>query len=112
MAECGSTSSTEVDASTARCAGAGGSSGRREEGCRVAENACPACGCAFAECECSDREPKRKIKGKLSPYQRIVRAAKRGTGVRLSPDECWQMHLDDAIATVAWRDEEDDQGDR
>lgn len=44
---------------------------------------------------------------KLSPYQRIVRAAETGVGVRLSAGECWALRLDDAIATVAARDDED-----
>ncbi|MFJ6322317.1 MULTISPECIES: hypothetical protein [unclassified Rhizobium] len=38
---------------------------------------------------------------RLSPYTRIVLAAKKGVGVRLSPDEVWEMAHDDAIATVA-----------
>ncbi|NTG94213.1 hypothetical protein [Rhizobium rhizogenes] len=38
---------------------------------------------------------------KLSPYTRIALAAKKGVGVRLSPDEVWDMAHDDAIATVA-----------
>ncbi len=44
---------------------------------------------------------------RLSPYQRIVRAAKAGRGVRLSADETFSLAHDDAIATVAAQDDED-----
>lgn len=47
---------------------------------------------------------------KLTPYQRIVRASQRGTGIYLTPDECAQMATDTAILTVAQRDDMDDQG--
>ena len=45
---------------------------------------------------------------KLSPYQRIVRAAKEGKGVHLSGDEVFAMALDDAIETMAYNDDEAD----
>lgn len=38
---------------------------------------------------------------KLNPYLRIMRAAKRGEGVRLSPQEVYFMSFDSAIAQVA-----------
>lgn len=38
---------------------------------------------------------------KLNPYIRIVRAAKKGVGVRLTPEEVGYMAFDDAIVTVA-----------
>lgn len=45
---------------------------------------------------------------RLTPYQRIVRAAERGVGVRLSPEECWRMgKMDDAIFTRAQLDDEE-----
>ena len=48
---------------------------------------------------------------KLTPYQRIVRAAKTGTGVRLTADEAWQMARDTAILQRAeWDD--DPEGER
>jgi hypothetical protein len=50
-------------------------------------------------------KPKRK---KLTPYQRIVRAAKAGRGVRLSADECFDLgEMDDAIFTRARLDDEE-----
>ena len=48
---------------------------------------------------------------KLTPYQRIVRAAKVGAGVRLTADEVWKMARDTAILQRAeWDD--DPQGER
>lgn len=41
----------------------------------------------------------------LTPYQKIMRAAKRRTGLRLSPDEVRALSGDDAIATVAMNDD-------
>jgi len=46
------------------------------------------------------------VKRRPSPYQRIVRAAKQSRGVRLSPEECFDMSLDTAIAEVAANDED------
>lgn len=49
-------------------------------------------------------------KRKLTPYQRIVRAAKAGRGCLLSADDCFQLGvMDDAITTVAQRDDERDK---
>lgn len=46
---------------------------------------------------------------KLTPYQRIVRAANRGTGCRLSYDDCHDLGvMDDAIFTRAQIDDEND----
>ena len=45
----------------------------------------------------------------LTPYQRIVRNAMKGYGVVLSCQEVREMSLDDAIATVALNDDEDDE---
>jgi hypothetical protein len=36
-----------------------------------------------------------------SPYQRIMRAATKGRGVRLSADEVWTLSMDGAIETRA-----------
>jgi hypothetical protein len=42
------------------------------------------------------------MRRKFSPYQRIVRAAARGIGVRLSADEVFDLGvMDDAIVTRA-----------
>ena len=45
----------------------------------------------------------RKERGmsRLDPWQKIMRAAKRGTGLRLNADEVWQLSLDDAIEQMA-----------
>lgn len=45
-------------------------------------------------------------KGGLSPHQKIMRAAKRGTGLRLTADEVFQLSRDGAIATCAENDDE------
>lgn len=37
----------------------------------------------------------------LNPWQKIIRAAKRGTGLRLTFDEVWQLGMDDAIQQAA-----------
>lgn len=44
---------------------------------------------------------------RLSAYQRIVRAAKRGTGLRLDADEVAKLAQDEAIRSIA---EQDDAG--
>ncbi|SFI15063.1 hypothetical protein [Albimonas pacifica] len=46
------------------------------------------------------------------PYNRIMRAAKAGKGVRLSADEVWDLHLDDAIATRAHFLQEEEEARR
>ncbi len=44
---------------------------------------------------------------RLSPYQRIMRAASRGAGLRLSPDDVFKLSMDSAIEIVATRDDGD-----
>ena len=44
---------------------------------------------------------------RMTPYQKIMRAAKRGTGARLSASEAWFLSRDDAIATRAGLDDEE-----
>lgn len=39
-----------------------------------------------------------------SAYQRIIRAAAEGRGIRLTASECWSLSHDDAIETVAFAD--------
>lgn len=46
---------------------------------------------------------------KLSPYQRIVRNARKGRGVRLSVDEVRDMSMDGAIEQVATNDDVSDE---
>ena len=48
--------------------------------------------------------PQEKTKA-LTPYQRIVRAAKKERGVLLSPAEVRQMARDEAIAACAENDD-------
>lgn len=43
---------------------------------------------------------------KSTPHQRIVKAAKRGTGMRLSADDVQVLATDDAIITRAMSDDE------
>jgi hypothetical protein len=38
---------------------------------------------------------------KLNPWQKIMRAAQRGTGLHLTADEVWQLSRDDAIEQAA-----------
>lgn len=45
----------------------------------------------------------------MTPYQRIVRAARRGTGVRLSAADAVALARDEAILAVARGDDERDQ---
>lgn len=46
-------------------------------------------------------------KPKLTPYQRIVRAGKKGIGVRISAEEIQMICQDTAITDVAWNDDEE-----
>lgn len=46
-------------------------------------------------------------KAKLTPWQKIMRAAKRGTGLRLTADECSRLGMDGAIETRATLDYEE-----
>lgn len=45
----------------------------------------------------------------MTPHQRIARAARRGTGLRLTADEVWDLWEDDAIRTRADADDERDE---
>ncbi len=44
----------------------------------------------------------------LTPHQKIVRAADRGTGVRLTADDVLRLSLDDAVSMRATHDDETD----
>jgi hypothetical protein len=50
------------------------------------------------------------MKSELTPQQKIMRAAKRGTGLRLTADEVHALSLDDAIRQCALNDEYDPDG--
>lgn len=43
---------------------------------------------------------------KLSVHQKIMRAWRRGTGIRLTPDDVEKLAFDDAISTAASNDDE------
>jgi len=45
----------------------------------------------------------------MMPWQRIARAVKRGTGLRLTADEVSRLGYDEAIMQRAWRDDEEDE---
>jgi hypothetical protein len=45
------------------------------------------------------------IKPRLTPWQRIARAAQRDTGLRLSADEVFRLSMDDAIMRRAELDD-------
>jgi hypothetical protein len=47
----------------------------------------------------------RDAKRKLTPHQRIMRAAERGTGVRLTADEALALSMDTAIGSCAENDD-------
>ena len=50
---------------------------------------------------------------KLSPYQRIVKAAKAGRGIRLSADECFDLgEMDDAIYSRAQVEDDEYEAQR
>jgi hypothetical protein len=49
---------------------------------------------------------------KLTPWQRIIRAAKEGKGIRLSADEVYMLSQDDAIEQRARNDDEGESEDR
>lgn len=51
---------------------------------------------------------KPRARPRLSPHQRIMRAAAEGRGVRLSADEVDRLSRDDAISTCAAGDDERD----
>jgi hypothetical protein len=46
-----------------------------------------------------------ETKPRLTPWQRIARAAQRGTGLRLSADEVFRLSMDDAIMRRAELDD-------
>lgn len=46
-----------------------------------------------------------------TPYQRIMKAAKAGKGVRLTAQEAEELSRDDAIQTRATMDDANDQGE-
>jgi hypothetical protein len=46
---------------------------------------------------------------KRNPYIRIIEAAKRGVGVKLTADEVYWMACDDAIVQVATQTDEGDE---
>lgn len=46
----------------------------------------------------------KRVKPKFSPYQRIILAANRGVGIRLSALEVASMSLDNAISSLADND--------
>lgn len=45
---------------------------------------------------------------KKTPHQKIMRAFRRKTGVRLTADEVWHLGMDDAISTCAANDDENE----
>jgi hypothetical protein len=47
---------------------------------------------------------------RMTPYQRIMRAAKLGKGIRLSAGEAFYLSLDDAIMTRAQLDDDPESG--
>ena len=53
-----------------------------------------------------------ELKRKHTPYQRIIRAAERGTGCYLTPENCAHMATDVAILQLAMNDDEDEQSER
>ena len=53
---------------------------------------------------------RRTSRPKLSPWQKIMRAAREGRGLRLSEDEVWQLSADNAIETKAANDEDEQAG--
>jgi hypothetical protein len=46
-----------------------------------------------------------ETKPRLTPWQRIARAAQRDTGIRLSADEVFRLSMDDAIMRRAKLDD-------
>lgn len=47
----------------------------------------------------------------MTPWQRIIRAAKRSTGVRLTAIDCLRLSRDDAIMTRAEADNDGETGE-
>lgn len=54
----------------------------------------------------SERSETNVSADRLTPHQRIMRAAHRGTGLRLTANEVELLALDDAIVTRAISDDE------
>ena len=48
---------------------------------------------------------------KLTPHQKIARAHRRGTGCRLTRDDCYKLGFDDAIMTRADNDDRGESAD-
>ena len=46
-----------------------------------------------------------------NPYIRIINAAKRGVGVRLTAEECYYLAQDDSIVQVATRTADGEESD-
>jgi hypothetical protein len=67
--------------------------------------ACDRCALIRAHISSTTAPPGGHARAALTPYQRIMRAAAAGRGVRLTAAECVQMSRDDAIATVAENDD-------
>ncbi len=44
----------------------------------------------------------------MTPHQRIMHAAAKGSGIRLSASECAELSRDQAIAQCALNDDEDE----
>jgi hypothetical protein len=51
------------------------------------------------------------VRRKLTPWQKIIRAAHFGTGLRLTEDEVWALSCDHAIEQCASNDTEEQGGD-
>jgi hypothetical protein len=49
---------------------------------------------------------------KKTPYQKILRAAERGTGLRLTAEEVATLAVDGAIQSIAWSDDEREEKQR
>lgn len=46
------------------------------------------------------------MRKRLTPWQKIARAAERGTGTYLTPQDCWRLGHDNAIITRAELDDD------
>lgn len=47
---------------------------------------------------------------KLTPFQKIMRAAKKGRGLRLTANEVFQLSRDEAVSEAAFNDDEIQKG--
>jgi hypothetical protein len=59
---------------------------------------------------CAGGEAMSKVE-KLNPWQKIMRAAERGTGLRLNADEVWLLSRDDAIEQAATQERAEEYED-